>query len=67
MAKTLPGWAILPTAGKLVTSSIRHPTTGKAVYVNSKDHSVDVRSINGATTSHNRNGYITIDKDHSKA
>jgi hypothetical protein len=42
----LPAWALLPAAGKLVTSSIRHPNSGKAVYVDRRDHKVAVESVN---------------------
>jgi hypothetical protein len=38
----VPGWAILPTAGKLVSSSFRHPNKEKAIVIEPDAHRVSV-------------------------
>lgn len=48
--RPLPGWAILPAAVKLLASSLRHPNTGKAIYVDFDSRKVTVRSVPDWTT-----------------
>jgi hypothetical protein len=45
--QSLPRWAILPAAWKLITSSLRHPNSGKVVFVDEPSRRVTVRSIKG--------------------
>jgi hypothetical protein len=38
----VPAWAVFPTAGKLISSSFRHPNKSKAIVVDPQAHRVSV-------------------------
>jgi hypothetical protein len=63
----LPRWAVLPAAGKLVASSLRHPNSGKAVYIDRSAHTVAVEPIDGVLAGNGSDHTATVEKRHSKA
>jgi hypothetical protein len=55
---SLPRWAVLPAAVKLVASCLRHPNSGKVVYVDVENHKVSVESVNGRFTTKDSYGPV---------